>query len=158
MKRILAFFVASVAAVLSASATNRVTTVRVAFSDAAGYFVGVSSESPKGIVPEWISRMAEARGWNVEWVDVPYSEAPKAVALGEVDIAGGVSLHNEHSDGLLYAHQPMGTRNMALYALRDSPFTYGDLRGLDGCVIGVQKGHSRVDRMSALLEKHGARC
>ena len=67
-------------------------------------------------------------------------------------------MHSERAKDLLYTHQPMGLRNTAVYVLRSSPFEYGDLASLDGCVVGMQSGQERIDRIADHLAKHGARC
>ena len=144
------------AAGAAGDASERV--MRVAFCGTHGYFVGVPSESPKGIVPEWVDRMARHRKWAVEWVEMPYSEAIEKVSRGEVDLVGGVPLQGGDRLRLLYTHQPMGICNLSLYVLRNAPFEYGDLRALDGCVVGVQTSHVRTENMAELLEKYGANC
>ncbi len=150
-----AFFAAAVSAYADAHAQK---TVRVAFCGTHGYYVGSPTDSPKGIVPEWVERMARVAGWKVEWVETTQAEAVGMVARGELDLVGCVSMHSERAKDLLYTHQPMGLRNTAVYVLRSSPFEYGDLASLDGCVVGMQSGQERIDRIADHLAKHGARC
>lgn len=128
-------------AVLPAAAEK----VRVAYCFSAGFCEERAGGRVDGFNPEWISRIADATGWEIERVDLDFPEAYEMLKAGKVDILPSVPYTEASGKEVLFSHVHSGILKNYLFAPRGMVFDSAASGGWTDMSVGIVRGSSLAE-------------
>ena len=128
-------------AVLPAAAEK----VRVAYCVSAGFCEERAGGRVDGFNPEWIGRIADATGWEIERVDLDFPEAYEMLKAGKVDILPSVPYTEASEKEVLFSHIHSGILRNYLFAPKGRGFDPAASGGWSGISVGIVKGSNLAE-------------
>ena len=148
---------AAVAAVLpSLAATNA--TVRVGRYFEPGYCDRLEDGSVVGANEDYVGRIADYSGWNVEWVVGDYRDLLGDLEAGRIDVLPGVAVTDERLRDCLVPRLSTGMYRTYLFCRSASPYEESRPEGWKGAVIGTGPGARQNAALRAFLEANRIDC
>lgn len=114
-------------------------TVRVGWFDVSGIFQQRHGKMV-GYAADVLQAISAYTGWQYEWIHTTIADLPHQLAVGEVDIACGLSYTPGREGVFDYTSFPVGYECITLHVAEDSPIRYMDFKDFDGMKVGVVKG------------------
>jgi len=113
-------------------------TVRVGWYEAEGLQDGQCDDDLGGYNYEYLCRIAQYTGWELEFVYRPWKECEKLLIAGEIDIIGDVAITEERKALYNYCKIPNGESRMLLVCSKDNnSLTYDDFASFDGLTVAT---------------------
>jgi len=114
-------------------------------------FNGDPAAEKPGYVVEFLREIFEPQGIKVDYQVMPWTDALKAAAAGEVD---GVLCANIHeAEKLVTGHEPIAEPQFSLFVRKESKWTYQNLRSLQTVRLGAVEGYSYWDSIDGYIKK-----
>ena len=132
----------------SAPATNR---IRMAVYFEPGLFDRLACGRIGGYAVEYVKRIAELTGWQIDPVYCLYNDALKALGERKVDLVGGVTITSERMQTMEFARFSTGFYQNYLYSTKLKPIENGDFSKWNGLHILKGPGTRPVDGLEAYL-------
>lgn len=107
---------------------------------------------------DYVNRIAEIAGWNVEWVNCRYSRALKYLEKGQIDALAGVTITEERLKAFDFPHLATGLYRSYLFCRNGAPYRPGRFSEWRGAVIATGHGEQARRDLMAFLKDRGAEC
>ena len=114
--------------------------VRVGFFFLPGLCEERAGGRVEGYAPEWVDRVADAAGWEVERIYCGLEEGLEKLKTGELDVMPAVPYTEARGREIIYSHIHCGMLKNFLFVPKDSRFDSDDPTGWAGISVGVLKG------------------
>ena len=116
-------------------------TIRVGYDSSGIYLYRDAAGTYRGYTVEYLYEIAKYTDWNYEFVPfAKWSGAIDALERGDIDLLPTVLKSPERQAKMLFSMRRMGDTYVALIVRKDDDvYFYGDLRPLQGAVIGVRQ-------------------
>ena len=139
----------------SASAAQTRRSVRVGISDFDSPTTNTGENATVSFERDYLQAVAEYAGWDLVYVEAPWSDCLEKLKSGEIDILTDVSKTDERLEYYDYSSEPMGTEMCCLYTRNDSGLEYGDIPSFDGMTVGYEEGSTLVDSLMDYAQSKG---
>lgn len=151
-----ALLAALVAALPTLAATNA--TVRVGRYFEPGYCDMLEDGSVVGANEDYIGRIADYSGWNVEWITGDYRALLGDLEAGQIDVLPGVAVADERLRDCLLPRLSTGMYSTYLFCRSSSPYEETHPEGWKGAVIGTGPGEQSNEALRAFLAANHIEC
>ena len=148
--RLLTFGLLFAASLVCLQADTSSRTIRLR-SDAWMPFCGNPTDAQPGYVVELARVIFAAKGYALDYQLMPWTDALKAAAAGEID--GVIGANREEAKQLVIALEPIGAPAVGLYLRKDNPWKFSDIGSLDSIRLGVSAGYSYWPELYAYIAK-----
>jgi len=129
-------------------------TVKVGWYESAGLQDGQSDEDLGGYNYEYLCRIAQYAGWDLEFVYKPWKECEQMLIAGELDLVGDVAITEERKELYNYCKLPNGESRMLLVCSKENDsLTYDDFSSFDGVTVATISSTFRESLLEELGEK-----
>ena len=153
---VLALFLAVLAVGPAAARTNDA--IRVAYCMEPGVCYNRPGQPRAGVVVDWMTRIGEFLGREIEWVDVTQAKAEEMLARNEIDIIGGLIFRTERAKKFYYFPHVTGQWRISLYTRLSHGRRRRAERLRDGAVIGNVRSFPITDGIMDAMKRHGLSC
>jgi polar amino acid transport system substrate-binding protein len=110
---------------------------------------------PKAGLPGYVVEVAkmifEPKGITIDYQTMPWSDALKAAAAGEIE--GVIGANPTEAQGLLLPSEPMGQPRVGLFAKKTNPWKFANVPALREIRLGAIDGYSYWESLDAYLKK-----
>lgn len=116
-------------------------------------FNGDPAAEKPGYVVEFLREIFEPQGIKVDYQVMPWADALKAAATGEID--GVICANATEAEKLVIGHESIAEPQFSLFVRKDNPWTYQNLHSLQGVRLGAVEGYSYWDSIDGYIKKGG---
>src|SRR4051812_37401892 len=116
-------------------------------------FNGDPAAEKPGYVVEFLREIFEPQGIKIDYQVMPWADALKAAAAGEID--GVIGANVTEAEKLVVGGEPIAEPQFSLFVRKDNPWTYLNLRSLQGVRVGAVEGYSYWDSIDGYIKKGG---
>jgi polar amino acid transport system substrate-binding protein len=109
------------------------------------------AEKP-GYVVEFLREIFEPQGIKVDYQVMPWADALKAAAAGEVD--GVIGANATEAENLVIGKEPIAEPQFSLFVRKDSTWKYQNLRSLQSVHLGAVEGYSYWESIDGYIKKN----
>ena len=132
--------------------------IRVAYCMEPGVCYNRPGQPRAGVVVDWMTRIGEFLGREIEWVDVTQAKAEEMLAKNEIDIIGGLIFRTERAKKFYYFPHVTGQWRISLYTRLSHGRRRRAERLRDGAVIGNVRSFPITDGIMDAMKRHGMSC
>ena len=133
-------------------------TVRIGLYDKDSYHVIDENDRHSGYDHEYLQEISKYTGWNYEFVEGSWQECIKMIESGEIDLLGGVALHDEWKNTMCYAAEASAnSSNCLLVDSQSKKYAYEDFDAFDGIRIGILTDSSIPDDIAIYAAENNFR-
>lgn len=104
---------------------------------------------------DYVNRIADAAGWDVEWVDCTYPNALRCLETGDLDALAGVTITEERRRKLDYPLVPTGMYSTYLICRQGAPYEIEHPFNWKDAVIATGSGDQANAALKEYLESRG---
>ncbi|MDD4083585.1 MAG: transporter substrate-binding domain-containing protein [Sphaerochaetaceae bacterium] len=113
-------------------------TVKVGWYESSGLQDGQSDEDLGGYNYEYLCRIAQYAGWDLEFVYKPWKECEEMLIAGEIDLVGDVATTEDRKELYNYCKISNGESRMLMVCSKDNTaLTYDDFPSFDGLTVAT---------------------
>ena len=131
--------------------------IRVAYCMEPGVCYNRPGHPRAGVVVDWMKRIGEILGREIEWVDVTQAKAEEMLARNEIDIIGGLIFRMERAKKFYYFPHVTGQWKISLYTRQSRGHRHVACLH-DGMVIGNVRSFPITDGVLSSMKRRGMTC
>jgi len=109
---------------------------------------GTAKDNPPGFAVELAKEIFEAKGINVDYSTMPWTDALAAGRAGTID--GVIGASPAETEGMIKPEESIGEPRFIIVVLKSNPWKY-DILALDSVRLGVINGYSYWDSLDEYI-------
>jgi len=148
----------AVALTAVAMAAEAATTVSVGRYFEPGYCERLEDGTLVGVNEDYVRRIAEYSGWQVEWVPGGYHQLLQQLQDGTIDVLPGVAVSEERLQRFRFPRLSMGMRREYLFARQNSPYDSPGFAAWNDVVVGTGPGVVADAVLRGYLDQQRIKC
>lgn len=130
-------------------------TVRVGYYPLENYHAENENGEVEGYEADYLSRVSEITGWNIEYVRLAsWEKGMEALRNGEIDLLSPSQFTTERDAEFLFSSLPLGKTYGAVMALNTNECIYEDFEAFSRMTFGVEKGSIHSETFAAYASEH----
>ena len=130
-------------------------TVRVGYYPLENYHAENENGEVEGYEADYLSRVSEITGWNIEYVRLgSWEKGMEALRNGEIDLLSPSQFTTERDAEFLFSSLPLGKTYGAVMALNTNECIYEDFEAFSRMTFGVEKGSIHSETFAAYASEH----
>ena len=110
---------------------------------------------PSGYNYDYLMEIAKYTGWEYEFVEASLPDCFTMLAMGEIDLAGGMFYSPERAEIYDFSDIEVGRTYTTLFTSQDSALQAYDYRAFDGITIGVVSNTTTQDYLADYAQNNG---